>query len=66
MLSSYQEKLDLLQIKDEFLNPNTKSITLTDRILMYLYIIIGLPIYLYGIATNFIPYKAPRWIAMKI
>ena len=65
MLASYQQKLDLLQIKDEFLNPNIKSITLIDRILMYLYMIIGLPIYLYGILTNFIPYKAPRWIAMK-
>ena len=65
MLASYQEKLGLLQIKDEFLNPNTKCITLTDKILMYLYMIIGLPIYLYGIVTNFIPYKAPRWVAMK-
>ena len=65
MLASYQQKLNLLQIKDEFLNPNIKSITLIDRILMYLYMIIGLPIYLYGILTNFIPYKAPRWVAMK-
>jgi len=54
-----------LQIKDEFLNPNTKSITLTDRLYMYLYMIIGFPIYVFGIVTNFIPYKAPRWVAMK-
>ena len=65
MLSNYQGNLDLLQIKDEFLNPNTKSITLTDRIYMYLYMIIGFPIYVFGIVTNFIPYKAPRWVAMK-
>lgn len=65
MLSNYQRNLDLLQIKDEFLNPNTKSITLTDRLYMYLYMIIGFPIYIFGIVTNFIPYKAPRWVAMK-
>ena len=32
---------------------------------MYLYMIIGFPIYVFGIVTNFIPYKAPRWVAMK-
>jgi len=64
-LSSYQENLDLLQIKDEFLNPNTKGITLINRLYMYLYMIIGFPIYLFGVVTNFIPYKAPRWVAMK-
>ena len=65
MLSNYQGNLDLLQIKDEFLNPDTKSITFTDRLYMYLYMIIGFPIYVFGIVTNFIPYKAPRWVAMK-
>ena len=28
MFENYQKKLDLLKLKDEFLNPNTKSITL--------------------------------------
>ena len=66
MLQSYQEKLNLLKLKDEFLNPTTKSITLIDRFIMLLYIILGFPIYLYGLINNFIPYKVPRWLTRKL
>jgi len=66
MLQSYQEKLDLLKLKDEFLNPTTKSITLIDRFIMLLYIVLGFPIYLYGLINNFIPYKVPRWLTRKL
>ena len=66
MLQSYQEKLDLLKLKDEFLNPTTKSITLIDRFIMLLYIILGFPLFIYGLINNFIPYKVPRWLTRKL
>jgi len=66
MLQSYQEKLNLLKLKDEFLNPTTKSITLIDRIIMLLYIGLGFPLFIYGLINNYIPYKVPRWLTRKL
>ena len=66
MHQSYQEKLNLLKLKDEFLNPTTKSITLIDRIIMLLYIGLGFPLFIYGLINNYIPYKVPRWLTRKL
>ena len=66
MFENYQKKLDLLKLKDEFLNPNTKSITLFDRFKMLIFMILGFPIYIYGLINNYIPYTVPRWLALKL
>ena len=66
MFKSYKDKLDLLGLKDEYIQPNIKSITLIDRVYIYLYIIIGFPFYMYGLINNYIPYKVPRWLAKKL
>ncbi len=65
MFKNYKDKLDLLGIKDEYIHPNIKSITLLDRFYIYLYMIIGFPFYIYGLLNNYIPYKVPRWLAKK-
>ena len=65
MFKSYIEKLDLLGLKDEYIQPNIKSITLADKLYIYIYIIIGFPFYIYGLLNNYIPYKVPRWLAQK-
>ena len=65
MFKSYKEKLDLLGLKEEYIETNIKSITLIDRVYIYLYIIIGFPFYVYGLLNNYIPYKVPRWLAQK-
>ena len=65
MFKSYKEKLDLLGLKEEYIETNIKSITLIDRIYIYLYMIIGFPFYVYGLLNNYIPYKVPRWLAQK-
>ncbi len=63
MLNRYQNHLDLLKLKDEFLDPASDSTTLMKRIKIIAYIIFGFPIYLYGLVNNVIPYKFPRWFA---
>ena len=65
MFKSYKEKLDLLGLKEEYIETNIKSITLIDRFYIYLYIVIGFPFYVYGLLNNYIPYKVPRWLAQK-
>ena len=62
---NYQNHLSLLKLKDEFLDPSNKSITFFERIQIVIYIILGFPIYLYGIINNIIPYKLPRLIAKQ-
>ena len=66
MFENYQKKLDLLKLKDEFLNPNTKSITLFDRFKMLIFMVLGFPLYIYGLINNYIPYSVPRWLARKL
>jgi hypothetical protein len=63
MLDRYQNRLDLLKLKDEFLDPASGSITMAERIKVISYIILGFPVYLYGLINNVIPYKFPRWYA---
>ena len=65
MLKKYQDNLNLLKLKDEFLNPSTKSVSIIQRAKIITYILLGFPIYLYGLINNIIPYKLPRWLAKK-
>ena len=65
MFQNYQSDLSLLELKDEFLDPSNKSVTFFERIQILTYIILGFPIYLYGIINNIIPYKLPRLIAKQ-
>ena len=62
---NYQNHLKLLKLKDEFLDPTNKSITFFERIQIVTYLILGFPIYLYGIINNIVPYKLPRLIAKQ-
>ena len=62
---NYQNHLSLLKLKDEFLDPTNKSITLFERIQIIAYLTLGFPIYLYGVINNIIPYKLPRLIAKQ-
>ena len=65
MFQNYQNDLSLLELKDEFLDPSNKSVTFFERIQIVTYIILGFPIYLYGIINNIIPYKLPRLMAKQ-
>lgn len=63
MLHKYLHHLDLLRLKDEYLDPSGKSASTWDRAKALGYIISGFPFYIYGLVNNVLPYKFPRWFA---
>lgn len=63
MLRRYQRTLYRLKIKDEFLDPNQDSVSFFKRIRIISYFILTFPFFLFGVITNIIPYKFPRWYA---
>jgi len=65
MLSEYLDDLDSLKIRESFLGPEGKQLTLRNRLKALAFIVFGFPLFLWGIIHNYIPYKIPRWIAKK-
>lgn len=63
MLKRYLHHLDRLKLKDEYLDPAGESASTWDRAKVLLYIVVGFPLYLYGLVNNVVPYKFPRWFA---
>ncbi|MEM1134327.1 MAG: lysophospholipid acyltransferase family protein [Bacteroidota bacterium] len=63
-LNAYFKKLDLLGIQDGLLKKsNLQTNIFTKSILVILFLLGGLPIWLLGLITNYIPYKIPAQIA---
>ncbi len=60
-LDHYLRNLNRLHVKDEFLQPSSKTSPLAHRIRMGLILISGFPIFLFGLINNYAPYKIPRW-----
>ncbi len=65
MLHRYQRFLSRLEIKDEFLDPASGSVTFWERTKAILFLVVMFPVYLYGLINNVIPYKFPRWYATR-
>ena len=66
-IDTYFTTLDRMQLKDKFLKrfPENESIFL-NSIWSFLYMTIGLPIFIFGFTNNYLPYKIPGWITQKI
>ncbi|MBT3591042.1 MAG: hypothetical protein HOK52_00815 [Candidatus Marinimicrobia bacterium] len=65
MLSTYLDDLNELDIQESFLGPGGESLTLRNRLKALCFMIVGFPIYMWGLIHNYIPYKLPRWIAKR-
>ena len=39
---------------------------LFDRFKMLIFMVLGFPLYIYGLINNYIPYTVPRWLAHKL
>ncbi len=61
LLSRYLNNLEHLNLRDEFLSPTRRSVTLWRRIQAFLYLVLGFPFYIYGLINNYFPYQVPRW-----
>lgn len=63
-LQTYRENLDKLGLQDKFLRARQKSPGLmVDTLQTSLYLVLGFPVYLFGLLTNYIPYIIPAKIA---
>jgi len=64
-VAAYSLRLRNHNLEDRFFARNKKEdrSIFTDSILRILFVIIGFPFYLYGLITNYIPYRLPHLIA---
>jgi glycerol-3-phosphate O-acyltransferase/dihydroxyacetone phosphate acyltransferase len=66
-IKNYLESLEELNIDDEDISRNNKSRSfLGTNIRSLLFLILGFPVYLYGLINNFLPFEIPGLLAGKI
>jgi glycerol-3-phosphate O-acyltransferase / dihydroxyacetone phosphate acyltransferase len=65
-LQAYIRQLDRLGLQDKFLRANDQAPGLGANIRTTLYLFFGLPVYLFGALTNYIPYIIPAKITDKL
>ena len=62
----YINMLDRLNIRDEFLSTGQSKVTFFRRVQSWLFLIIGFPIFVYGVLINYLPYKISGHLAVWI
>ena len=60
-INNYLSTLRRLHLKDEFLSTRERGIRFMKRFRAWMLLIIGFPVFLWGLANNIIPYVIPRW-----
>jgi hypothetical protein len=64
-IQRYLRNLDRLHLRDDFLSPIRSGISFLRRLRAFLFLVLGFPIYLWGVVNNIIPYIIPRFIIKK-
>lgn len=64
-IRSYLRNLERLHIKDEFLTPTRTGIGFMQRLKAWIFLVLGFPLYLWGVVNNIIPYIVPRLYVHK-
>ena len=59
-LNAYLGLLRQLDIKDEFLDPIRQDARNWGKIRTIIFLILGSPLFVWGLITNYLPYKIPR------
>jgi len=65
MIAQYLHRLEALNIQESYLGPGGRELTLMNRLKALGFLILGFPIFVWGILHNYLPYKFPRWFASK-
>lgn len=62
---NYTQQLNQLKLEDRFLAKNKKGIKniFYDNLLRILFLVLAVPLFIYGLITNYIPYRLPKTIA---
>ncbi len=62
----YLNRLERLNLNDKLIGSTLKSGSIIVKsIFTFLYFTAGLPVYLFGVVNNYLPYKIPYWMARK-
>jgi len=64
-LHHYTQQLKRLHLQDPVLTKESRDV-LTQSIIGLLYLVVGFPVYLYGLAHNYLPYIIPSKIARAV
>lgn len=64
-LSNYMLQLERLRLQDAVMGKRSKTI-LRQSLLNLFYLLLGLPVYLYGLLHNYIPYTIPSKVARAV
>ena len=59
-LNEYLSLLRQLEIRDEFLDPARQEARNWGKTRTVIFLILGAPLFIYGLITNYLPYKIPR------
>ncbi len=66
-VENYMSTLERLRISDKWLDSISKGGSiLAGSLSTFLYLILGFPLYLFGLLTNYLPYKIPYFFARKM
>ncbi len=65
-MTSYLAKIEGLELRDDLLSTARGQKTFARRALGLIGVILGLPIYIWGIFNNFLPYRIPALLVKKL
>ena len=67
-VADYTRRLSNNNLEDKFLarDKNQESNIFSDSLLRLFFLVLGLPLYLYGLLTNYLPYHLPQAIAESL
>ena len=65
VIAQYLDRLEALNIQESYLGPGGRELTLLNRLKAIGFMVLGFPIFLWGLLHNYLPYKFPRWFANR-
>ena len=61
-MKTYLAKIKGLELRDDLLSAARGQRTLVKRVLGFIDIVLGAPLYIWGMVNNYLPYRIPRWV----
>lgn len=66
-VAAYHNQLEALGLRDKFIKPGQLTAGwAANAFFIFIYLTVGMPVYLYGAIINYAPYLFPRFIACKL
>jgi len=66
-IETYFTDLDKLELNDRILkNFTKKGSIILNSFFSVLYLLLGFPLFVYGLINNYLPFKIPNWVSRKI